>query len=110
MLQEEAERARSSAPTAFSTGIKIAGQAGHSGEFLPVPKAREHPPYEYRPLLMDTLGPVPPTEEELDDFGYLNHIREADTAEKAGGFESKIACQRAIQNALCGLYFEIDNL
>lgn len=101
--QEAKEKPRPA--TSFSTGIKLGSKGA---EFLPVKKSAEPPPYEYKPLVIDIMGPPVPTSEELDDFGYLNHIREADESEKAGGFDSRLACERAIQSALCGLYFGID--
>ncbi|XP_003742096.1 CDK-activating kinase assembly factor MAT1 [Galendromus occidentalis] len=103
--EEQEAKERSRPATAFSTGIKLGSKGS---EFLPVKKAAEAPPYEYKPLIIDIMGPPAPTVEELEDFGYLNHIRGAEEQEKAGGFESKIACERAIQSALCGLYFGID--
>jgi hypothetical protein len=36
---------------------------------------------------------------------YLRHVRAATVAEKAGGYQSIIACQRALQDAFCGLCF-----
>jgi len=36
---------------------------------------------------------------------YLAHVRSATVAETAGGYESHIACQRALCDAFCGLYF-----
>jgi len=36
---------------------------------------------------------------------YLVHVRPATVAEVAGGYESHIACQRALHDAFCGLYF-----
>jgi len=33
------------------------------------------------------------------------HVRPATVAEKAGGYESHVACQRALHDAFCGLYF-----
>lgn len=106
-LEKEQQEAREKprAATSFSTGIKLGSK---SAEFLPVKKSAEPPPYEYKPLIIDILGPPAPTSEELDDYGYLNHIREVEDQEKAGGFESKLACERAIQSALCGLYFGFD--
>ena len=36
---------------------------------------------------------------------YLVHVRPATVAETAGGYESHIACQRALHDAFCGLSF-----
>jgi hypothetical protein len=36
---------------------------------------------------------------------YLRHVRAAPVPEMAGGFKSIIACQRAVQDAFCGLCF-----
>jgi len=103
--QELKEKEKVRPATSFSTGIKLGSKGS---EFLPVTKSVEPPPFVYKPLIIDFMGPMTPSGEELDDCGYLNHIREVDESEKAAGFESRIACERALQNAMCGLYFEID--
>lgn len=38
-------------------------------------------------------------------FRYLKNVRETTNQEKGGGFESRMACQRALMDAMCGLFF-----
>ena len=66
----------------------------------------EGTPYTYEPLNTFYDGPTPPTWENVRDQGYYRHIRAAVEAEKAGGYIENIACLRALQEAMCGLYFE----
>lgn len=83
----------------FSTGIKFRQREA----FLPVPKVQEGPLYTYTAAQVELCGPVPPTPSSLSS--YTANVRAAADAEKAGGFISDYACQRALQDALCGLYF-----
>ena len=39
---------------------------------------------------------------------YLRHMRSATDSEKAGGFHIKMACERALQEALCGIFYTFD--
>ena len=67
-------------------------------------------PYTYSPLDTFYDGPTPPTWEIVQEHGYYKHIRSAEQAEKAGGYVENIACLRALQEAMCGLYFEHSSL
>lgn len=90
------------AATQFSTGIKI-GRGNPMG-FLPVPKADEGPSFVYTPCVISFEGPNPPDAIEIESKGYIQHIRGETLAEKAAGYKSNIACLRALQEALQGLY------
>ncbi|XP_067634042.1 CDK-activating kinase assembly factor MAT1 [Eurosta solidaginis] len=88
--------------TQFSTGIKFGRTADQM--FLPLPKAEEGPLYEY---VMPTLyieGPVPPSRNEIESKGFIAHIRPENSAERAGGYRAHMACQRALLEAMMGLY------
>ncbi|KAK0079561.1 hypothetical protein PV326_008666 [Microctonus aethiopoides] len=105
-IQSAKEKATktSSAPraTQFSTGIKF-GKQGTQG-FLPVPKIEEGPLYKYVPIEQEMEGPPAPITHEVISRGYLNHIRAETQSDKAGGFRGTIACLRALQEAMAGLY------
>lgn len=104
----------------FSTGVKFGQQA-----FLPVPKIEEGPMYTYKKPIIISDGPQPPKVEDIETKGYINFIRyfhlcvrsfihlqdivfvfhRAENAiERAGGYRSIISCQRALQEALQGLF------
>lgn len=106
----------------FSTGVKFGQQA-----FLPVPKIEEGPMYTYKKPILISDGPQPPKTEDIETKGYINFIRyipshvqryrhfhnnnfdfsfrRAENAiERAGGYKSIISCQRALQEALQGLF------
>ncbi|XP_059613598.1 CDK-activating kinase assembly factor MAT1 [Phlebotomus argentipes] len=100
--QEEAKVIPVAKATQFSTGIKFS-RSGQQG-FLPVPKLEEGPLYSYKPLIKTFDGPEPPQEEEILSSGYIKHIRAETSQEKAGGYTAIYACQRALQEALQGLY------
>ncbi|KAF5307181.1 hypothetical protein FQR65_LT00697 [Abscondita terminalis] len=71
--------------------------------FLPV-TIEEGPLYMYKSQSIISDGPEPPAEEDLVKVGYTAHIRSETEQERAGGFVSNIACMRALQDALAGLY------
>lgn len=100
-VQKETEKviAAKPLPVQFSTGIKF-----RQDSFLPVPKQQSAPLYIYNEMEIDLCGPVLPGYEELECNGYLAHIRAAKNDEKAGGFVSDLACFRALQEAMSGLY------
>ncbi|XP_014205600.1 CDK-activating kinase assembly factor MAT1 [Copidosoma floridanum] len=84
----------------FSTGIKFKG----SSSFLPVPRVDDGPAYRYTPLSQEIEGPNPPGWNEILTQGYITHVRAENACEKAGGFVGNIACLRALQEAMAGLY------
>ncbi|XP_017078470.1 CDK-activating kinase assembly factor MAT1 [Drosophila eugracilis] len=87
----------------FSTGIKFGLTADPS--LLPVPKSEEGPLFVYEPLVALTEGPEMPPTSEIVTMGYIAHIRGETPQENAGGFTSTLACERALQEALQGLYY-----
>ncbi|XP_011303096.1 CDK-activating kinase assembly factor MAT1 [Fopius arisanus] len=87
--------------TQFSSGIKFGQSAAQN--FLPVPKD-DAPLYNYTPIPMEIDGPTPPALREIISRGYINHVRTETSAERAGGFKASIACLRALQEAMAGLY------
>ncbi|XP_016967734.1 CDK-activating kinase assembly factor MAT1 [Drosophila biarmipes] len=87
----------------FSTGIKFGQTADPS--LLPVPKSEEGPLFVYEPLVALSEGPVMPSTNEIVARGYITHIRSETPQENAGGFTSTLACERALQEALQGLYY-----
>ncbi|KAH8253616.1 hypothetical protein KR032_006243 [Drosophila birchii] len=87
----------------FSTGIKFGQTADPS--LLPVPKSEEGPLFVYEPLIIVTEGPDPPETSDIESMGYTSHIRSETQQENAGGFTSALACERALQEALQGLYY-----
>lgn len=103
-IREEAKQLPPPVPSAtqFSTGIKFG--ARNAMGFLPVPKVEEGPLYVYTPLTVSFDGPNPPDATEIETKGYIQHIRGENASEKAAGYKSNIACLRALQEALQGLY------
>ncbi|EDW47301.1 GM20498 [Drosophila sechellia] len=87
----------------FSTGIKFGQTADPS--LLPVPKSEEGPLFVYEPLVPFSEGPTMPPTSEIVSRGYIAHIRAETPQENAGGFTSALACERALQEALQGLYY-----
>ncbi|KAL4238814.1 CDK-activating kinase assembly factor MAT1 [Mactra antiquata] len=66
--------------------------------------------YIHTPCIFDMLGPVAPTEKDVINNGYLQNIREASDSDRGGGYESRMACQRALTEAMCGLFLDSENL
>ncbi|XP_076317267.1 CDK-activating kinase assembly factor isoform X2 [Tachypleus tridentatus] len=85
----------------FSTGITL----GQKETFIPIPKEPDGELYVYRELVVPLCGPNPPIYDMLEANGYTKHVRTSSETEKAGGFTSKLACYRALQEGVCGLYF-----
>lgn len=85
----------------FSTGVKI----GDSQVFShTLPKIEEGPLYIYVEPEVIVEGPPYPSWSDLETMGYLRHVRQESLSEKAGGFVSSLACMRALQESMCGLY------
>lgn len=85
--------------TEFSTGVKFGQQA-----FLPIAKLDEGPAYEYQAPVLILDGPALPTTEGIEKNGYIRHVRAETALERTGGYTSIIACQRALQEAMQGLF------
>jgi len=62
-------------------------------------------PFVYEAPQMEFLGPVPPTTQELKNSDYIRNIRNASSAERAGGYVETLGCLRAVQEAMAGLYY-----
>lgn len=86
--------------TYFSTGVKI----GDNQVFSSLPRIEEGPLYVYVEPKVTIEGPPYPSWEDLPALGYLNHIRQEKLDERAGGYTSSLACMRALQESMCGLY------
>lgn len=103
MQSSKKEAAKSgSRATQFSTGIKFGGQGNQN--YLSVPKVEEGPLYSYTPIRQQIEGPSPPSWRELQSRGYVSNIRSESQPERAGGFKAHVACLRALQEAMAGLY------
>ncbi|KAK3584577.1 hypothetical protein CHS0354_040278 [Potamilus streckersoni] len=89
------------AATEFSTGIKLGAQ----DTFIPLSKMDAGELYRYEPTQVFMCGPKCLSEEELVFQGYLNHVRRASDIDLGGGYKSVMACQRALQDSFCGLYY-----
>ncbi|XP_070606790.1 CDK-activating kinase assembly factor MAT1 [Erythrolamprus reginae] len=87
-------------PVAFSTGIKMSQHIS----LVPVEKIEEVL-YDYKPLHVETYGPLVPEVDLLGKLGYLNHVRAASPQDLAGGYTSSLACHRALQEAFSGLFW-----
>ncbi|KAH9369636.1 hypothetical protein HPB48_010695 [Haemaphysalis longicornis] len=100
----------------FSTGIKFR----HKEAFLPVPKVPypfvcferggvvEGPLYKYTaPHARPVWASSPQLGHAHADSATTAHVRATAEAEEAGGFLAGLACQRALQDAFCGLHFKV---
>ncbi|XP_015928701.2 CDK-activating kinase assembly factor MAT1 [Parasteatoda tepidariorum] len=85
----------------FSTGMKT------QQVFLPVPKQNNQNMYIYKDFKLDIAGPDIFSPNTLKNEGFTMHVRNASEQEKAGGFLAEFACDRALQDAFCGIYFTI---
>lgn len=90
--------------TQFSSGIQFGAAGSVQSQFLPIPKQDEGVIFEYHSPQLQNNGPVAPKPDQLEDLGYMKYIRTELPAEKAGGYKSQLACLRALQEALQGLY------
>jgi CDK-activating kinase assembly factor MAT1 len=88
--------------TKFSTGVRFSSQIQQG--YLPIPKVEEGPLFVYEEPETDLNGPRVPPLEEIEAKKYTKHIRTENPVERAGGFQSKISCLRALQEAMQGLY------
>ncbi|XP_072742809.1 CDK-activating kinase assembly factor MAT1 [Anoplolepis gracilipes] len=88
--------------TQFSTGIKFGNQGNQN--YLSVPKIEEGPLYSYTPIRQQIEGPSPPGWREIQTRGYVSHVRSECDVDRAGGFKAHVACLRALQEAMAGLY------
>lgn len=56
-------------------------------------------PYMHKVLEMPVNGPRVPTDEEVEQLGYLQHMRQPSAARLAGGFLPVLGCSRALFEA-----------
>lgn len=102
-LREEEKQLPPPKPaTQFSSGIKFGRSADH--QFLPVPKVEEGPLYTYETPVLYMEGPPCPTVYDLETKGYMAHVRGENSVERAGGYRATYACQRALLEAMQGLF------
>lgn len=88
--------------TKFSSGVRFSSAIQQ--QFLPIPKADEGPLFKYEEPEIVLNGPAVPSLDEIEAKKYTKHIRAEGLAERAGGFQCKISCLRALQEAMQGLY------
>lgn len=100
-VKEEQEKPKQK-QNQFSTGIKFGRKVLQN--FLPVPKVEEGEPFIYKKMVMVIDGPEPPSWKSIENDGYLVNIRSENEQERAGGYQSNIACMRALQEAFVGLF------
>lgn len=102
---KEAEKDDSVKPSPAKIGRFLPGtQFGRPSQtFLPIP-TEEGPLYVYKSPTFITNGPKPPSCDEILGMGYMKNVKAATEQEMAGGFLSHIACMRALQDTLAGLY------
>jgi len=94
----------------FSSGADLAASRGlapsSGGRGAPAPPVvAKGEKYVYEPLEFLVEGPDPPTESQVAKKKYGAHIRAAETKEVAAGYTENVAALRAVQEAMCGLYF-----
>jgi len=82
----------------FSTGME-------TGAALPIHVAHTDELFVYTDPVIDGEGPPPPQQEDLHGGGFTQHIKSANSTERAGGYEETIGCFRAVQEAMAGLYY-----
>lgn len=88
--------------TKFSSGVRFSSSLQQ--QYLPIPKVDEGPLYEYEEPELILNGPAVPPLDQIEARKYTKHIRSESAPERAGGFQSKISCLRALQEAMQGLY------
>ncbi|CAF4343204.1 unnamed protein product, partial [Rotaria sp. Silwood2] len=65
--------------------------------------------FEYTPPVYDHQGPSVPDKNDLEQLGYLDHVRQERPVERAGGYTREYPCLRAIQEAFDMLLFVKEN-
>lgn len=95
----------------FSTGISYSSSLRAGDMDHPMHADQHDEPFVFTAETMELNGPPVPTPAELEDEGYLVHVRAAERSEKAGGFRNTFPCYRALQEAFCSLFFtpEVDH-
>ncbi|CAF0795680.1 unnamed protein product [Rotaria sordida] len=65
--------------------------------------------FEYIPPIYDHQGPSIPDKNDLEQLGYLDHVRQEKPVERAGGYTREYPCLRAIEEAFDMLLFVKEN-
>lgn len=60
--------------------------------------------YIHKQLLLSINGPALPSEQDLEEFGYIHHIPQATISALAGGYTTTLSCQRALLEAHSDLF------
>ncbi|XP_053399587.1 CDK-activating kinase assembly factor MAT1-like [Mercenaria mercenaria] len=105
-MHETMMETEKTAATAFSSGAKFGFSKGAGN--IPVP-SEVGEAFVYTPCELEILGPTAPSEDDVLQKGYLQNIRGASDSDKAGGYDAKMACQRALMEAMCGLFLNPDD-
>lgn len=105
-LHQAAMETEKTMASTFSSGAKIGFSQG--GGTMPFPTELGEA-FVYTPWEPNLLGPEAPSEDEVLQKGYLQNIRGASDADKGGGYDAKLACQRALMEAMCGLFLNPDD-
>lgn len=102
-ISQEKTTDTTKAATKFSSGAAIG--FNKTGATIPLP-TEVGEEYVYTPLELDLLGPTAPSDQEIIRNGYLQNVRSASDSDKAGGYDARLACQRALTEAMCGLFLD----
>ncbi len=83
----------------FSTGIDV-----RSGSTADIGPAADGVPYTYMTPDYLSDGPVAP-----DSHGHLSFMRSPEDSERPAGFNQTLPCNRALTEAMAGLFFVVEN-
>lgn len=72
---------------------------------IPVNEVDKSVKFEYHPHFLHLDGPELPGEGDAVQRRYCDFVRRADPSEVAGGFTEQMPCLRALQEAMCGLFY-----
>jgi len=107
IAQDEADAAaEKSAVAKFTSGADLAASRGDHQRHLPAATQAANVQgerYVWQPLEQLVEGPSPPHPDDLARYGA--HVRQAEPRERAAGYTEDMAALRAVQDAMCGLYF-----
>ena len=85
----------------FSTGANVRNDIVLQ-DIKPLVEAKK---FVYEPPMIVYDGPAMPSEDELIQGQYYQFVRKPDQSELPGGFDEKIPCLRALQEAMDGLFY-----
>ncbi|XP_062520609.1 CDK-activating kinase assembly factor MAT1-like isoform X2 [Corticium candelabrum] len=94
-------------PGGSSTERKAGVQLMTGEQYLGLMESESVEDFVYEPILIESCGPLFPSSDSLESVGYLRHIRRPNDTQLAGGYSLEIACQRALQDALSGLFYSM---